>query len=81
MASAKERTGIQERSQQGLSFMAFGLLLGAEIRAGHVKKDATVEEISGRINGLLKGSFIPVKTHFAKSFFMIALSIRDLWPK
>ena len=75
MSSAKERTGIQ----RGMSFIAFNLLLGAEIRAGRIKKDANVEEVSGIINGLLKArGSIPVKAHYAQSFFKIALSIEDL---
>ena len=62
-----------------MSFIAFNLLLGAEIRAGRIKKDANVEEVSGIINGLLKArGSIPVKAHYAQSFFKIALSIEDL---
>jgi hypothetical protein len=82
MSSAKERTGIQGRFQQGMSFVAFNLVLGASIKAGHVKRSATLEEVSGYVNDLLKArGFVPVKAHLVQSFFTLALAIKDLWPE
>lgn len=70
------------RFHEGMSAIAFNLMLGAEIRAGHVKRSATLEEVSGYVNGLLKErGFVPVKAHLVQSFFTIALAIKDLWSE